>query len=117
MIQRYGFFRELRHGDPTGVSIKDSEGPVKERRRVADYLASGQVLVAAPGWANCLDPSCTAQLVFHVLTDGVWMWPMDLAHYVWHHGVVVPHAMLDRIETANYVPPVLTDTDLAMLEP
>ena len=115
-MRRIGFFKELGHGDPDGLSIADAKGPLPGRTRVADYLEGATVLIASPGLAVSVVADCDARLARHIQTDGLWAWPMDLAHYVRHHGVTVPDDMLARIEAAEYVPPMLSLAELRALE-
>lgn len=116
-MRQVGFFKELPHGDPQGLSVADARGPLEERSRVADYLEGATVLFASPGLVVSVVADCDARLERHVLTDGVWAWPKELAHYVRYHGVTVPDDMLARIEAAKYEPPLLSLAELKALEP
>lgn len=77
-----------------------------ERDNVADYLGRGFVVRAYMGYSPCRlcgkDNGCLE------LSDGVYVWPEGLAHYLTDHSVRPPepfllHAlsMIDQFETAG----------------
>lgn len=56
-----------------------------ERDRVVDYLRSGCVQRVQMGFSTCRfcgQPNGTAEL-----TDGAYLWPEGLAHYLTDHAV------------------------------
>lgn len=59
------------------------------RDRLARYLESGAVFGQCRGysWCRC---GCPGPNGSAVLTDGAWVWPAGLAHYVRHHSVALP---------------------------
>lgn len=84
---------------------------------MADYLEGAAVLFASPGVVVSVVADCDVRLERHVLTDGQWAWPQDLAHYVRYHGVTVPVDMLAHIEAAEYEPRQLSLAELRALGP
>jgi len=38
------------------------------------------------------------------LTDGEWIWPEGLAHYVEHHDVILPDAFVDHCRSRAWRP-------------
>ena len=101
--KRVGFFRELPHGDPDGPSLHDArrESAAEDEAAILGYLARGAVHALSPGpvW-DVLDesgPVGTASL----LTDGEWVWPEDLAHYVEKYHVRLPAEFVARAKTAS----------------
>jgi hypothetical protein len=80
-------------------SLKDIEYPpphelvgeydTTAKRKVVDYLNSGHVLWVYRGFASCLF-QCGYSEPYTERTDGKWVWPCDLAHYVDAHSVLVP---------------------------
>jgi len=118
-IHRAGFFRELRHGDPSGpllVKCRDSL-ELNARAKVARYFRSGSVLATtgtmAGDWFN---PSDTAVAPLEVRTDGTWAWPGDLAYYVEKYGVGVPLEMLDHMVSRGWKAPELSGEELLTAE-
>ncbi len=59
------------------------------RASIVEYLRSGHQLHLFRGYSTCLF-SCGHEEVHAMCTDGTWVWPLDYAHYVEVHGVLVP---------------------------
>lgn len=116
-VERLGFFRELRHGDPSGPSLREAVSeplPADVRERVASYLAAGPVVVATTQRADdALDPSKTEVSGISVRTDGVRVWSEDLAYYVRTYGARVPAALVDA--ALSGLPPALDDAELTRI--
>ena len=118
-LLRVGFFRELRHGDPTGPSLDASRYalPADERGRVARYLRGGAIL-AATGTVvgDWFDPRVDPVISLGLATDGTWVWPSDLAYYVERYGVGVPDELLQHMARSDWVTPQLTSAALLQAE-
>ncbi|MGW1617352.1 hypothetical protein ACWCQZ_50315 [Streptomyces sp. NPDC002285] len=81
---RIGFFREMPHGDPAGLSLAEAcyDTPAPNEENVAAYLEQGHVRIAATGITyDVFDPDILVGAP-HQLTDGRFEWPGDLAYYV-----------------------------------
>lgn len=118
-LRRVGFFRELRHGDRTGPSIKEAvrQSPWQDEDRLLDYLKAGNLFVASPGVSDdVLDPSKTRVTPFHLYTDGEWIWPYDLVYYIENYHVVVPPEFIEHASEMGWKPPELSRDDLIRLE-
>ena len=50
-----------------------------------------------------------------LLTDGVWLWRLDLAHYVETHRVWLPLAFIDHARSNGFEVPTLGEDQLAEL--
>jgi hypothetical protein len=94
-----GFYHELAHGSPIGPSLELARQatPSPDEPRLARYLAAGQL------YRRVVDPPTPAFDWFdrdlaigppHLLTDGVHVWPADLAHYVRTYHVPLPRSFL-----------------------
>lgn len=59
-----------------------------EKRRVVEHLIQGCPCNKQRGWANC--KICGAQLGTFERTDGDYVWPDRLEHYVIEHNVMLP---------------------------
>jgi hypothetical protein len=84
------YARDLELPDPR--VLRDALGAAPFDGRVADYLRGGHELAAWLGCSYCRF-RCGApeeQLGSRDLTDGVWVWPQGLAHYVEVHQVPLP---------------------------
>ena len=107
-LKRYGFFKELEHGDPDGDSLTAlcGKGGYNERqkKRVVEYLENGHVFIGCPGTvSDALElsdgtPICSPS----ILTDGVWAWPADLAYYVSKYNIPVPDEMVKLMESQGW---------------
>jgi hypothetical protein len=68
---------------------------------VLAYLRAGQEWIQFRGWSYCrfncgIAPSALGD---RDLTDGVWVWPEGLAHYVERHSVRLPHELIDHMRS------------------
>jgi hypothetical protein len=94
-----GYWAE--QGDPHGPypdphELVDPDQPREERLAAVDYLTRGLVARAYTGWSRCRicgDPK-NGNLE---LTDGTFLWPDGLAHYVRDHDVRLPTAFVEHI--------------------
>ena len=68
--------------------------PDDVRIRVADYLeGGGEEYERYRGLSWCRF-YCDREMGSGELSDGVWVWPEDLGHYVRNHGVVLPEEFI-----------------------
>jgi hypothetical protein len=71
---------------------------------VLAYLRSGQEWIRFCGWSYCrfkcgIAPSALGD---RDLTDGVWVWPEGLAHYVETHAVRLPNEFIDHMRVQGW---------------
>lgn len=69
------------------------------RDTVAHYLRHGLVTVTFMGYSSCR--ICGAQNGDLELSDGVYVWPDGLAHYVADHSVRLPDEVVQQYEEAT----------------
>ncbi|MEV7815605.1 hypothetical protein AB0P05_33585 [Streptomyces flaveolus] len=115
MIKRVGFYREI-GGQATAAadapSLRDAvhdSGPWDEDR-IAAYLESGLEIYSTMGAER--DVLTGEEWIVgsgSLMTDGTWLWPVDLTHYVRRHHAALPQEFLDHIRTSNYTVPVVPD--------
>src|SRR5262245_5146912 len=106
-LRRIGFFCELPHGDLDGPSLKDAVRPQAnyEVKSVAKYLRNAPAMYAYFGQVqDVLNPTQSYIGPTDVRTDGVWVWPEDLAYYVEHYNVVLPMEFLEQVKLKLYPP-------------
>ncbi len=48
-------------------------------------------------------------------SDGVWLWPQDLIHYLNAHQVRLPEALVEHIRAKNHRPPEAVTIDIDRL--
>jgi hypothetical protein len=71
---------------------------------VLAYLRAGQEWIRFNGWSYCrfgcgIDPIALGD---RDLTDGVWVWPEGLAHYVETHSVRLPDEFIDHMRSQGW---------------
>lgn len=109
-LRRIGMFRESGHGEmPDAPSLRRLRGRRvhKHAVEVARYLRAGHVLAFSPGivvdyfdrTGNVIAGTPTLR------TDGVFVWPDFLAHYVEKHQVSLPRAFEWHMEASGWMVP------------
>lgn len=95
-LKGVGYWLDIYHPDdeslPDPRKLLEISGPVQVDERVEAYLRSGKELRAYLGHSYCrfecgvdeFDMGCRD------LTDGIWVWPEGLAHYVQCHRLGLP---------------------------
>src|SRR5262245_48470650 len=69
-----------------------------ERGRILAYLRAGREYERYAGYSYCRFWLCWTPPKFMGdgdLTDGVWIWPQGLAHYVQRHWVCLPEEFIE----------------------
>ncbi|MER7557647.1 hypothetical protein ABTZ46_11930 [Nocardioides sp. NPDC126508] len=106
-----GFFRELDPDDPSdiyGRRLADAVGGdvTYSRAEVLHYLESGYpILDVMESTPDPLEPDLSVRGGPSLLTDGLWVWRHDLAHYVRRYGVDLPSAFLRRMGAMDHTIP------------
>ncbi|WFE34250.1 hypothetical protein [Micromonospora sp. WMMD975] len=49
-------------------------------------------------------------------TDGRWVWPADLSHYVCKYNIQLPERFLDWIRSVDWIAPELSQEELLEVE-
>ena len=116
-LKRVGFFRELRHGMPEGPQLRSllSETPQENEDRIARYLRSGVLFIAAPTFVE--DVLAPGHVIGspHVFTDGMWAWPGDLAYYVEKYHARLPAEFISHMARKNWAIPAEDNVPLTGL--
>ena len=78
-----------------------------ERAKIIAYLDAGREYMAFMGYSFCrfkcgIDE---AELGCRDLTDGEWVWPEGLAHYLENHDVILPAEFVDSMRARNWTVP------------
>ena len=105
--QWYGFWRWEGHDYEELPIIEDaislSWNPV-DKDKIISYLSRSPIVISSMTTSNCL--LCTEEvpsLCYH--SDGLWLWPDSLAHYVRCHNVALPERFAQVIRERGYIPP------------
>ena len=84
-LKRQGFYKEMPYGDQSDPSILQfirERGEIDEDK-IYQYLEKGIVLMACGGIVkDIINPDNGIAGCPDILTDGIWVWPGDLAYYV-----------------------------------
>lgn len=95
-LRLIGYWRNQQHPEyPHAGDLVDESWDADEREFVGQYLRWGQIARAYMGLSPCR--VCAVNNGSLELTDGVYLWPQGLAHYVEDHGVRLPQAFVDHI--------------------
>lgn len=77
----------------------DEDWSKEELVEVADYLKRGMVAGRYMGPSKCR--MCGRDNGTLELTDGVYVWPEGLAHYLEHHGVRLPQSFVEHTKASS----------------
>ena len=119
MIKRIGFFRELRHGDPGGPSLRDARDGLidSDVDMLVNYLATAPTLAATGSTGDdALHPERRAVARLEIATDGQWVWPRDLAYNVRTYHVALPNDFIAAVRGRRGSPPFLSQPELLRIE-
>lgn len=112
-LLRVGFYKEMPHGmagDPSifeNINVKQSKS---ELEKISSYLYEGVPLIICTGLVeDVINPEKGSAGVPSFLTDGVWVWPGDLAYYVKQYMLKLPESFLSHIKDNNYKVPIVED--------
>ena len=83
------------------------EAGEKEKQMVANYLDAGLTFISYLGFSGCRF-DCGApesEMGTSDYTDGVWVWPEGLSHYIRNHDIILPIEFIEHAEKNNWVIP------------
>ncbi len=113
----FGFWKEDGDHYSKCPSVNEWVDCVKTDTRVIDYLDGGSFVSASPVVVQCHISNEIIDSSKVILTDGYWMWPKDLSHYVSKHRVQVPHEFYLLMKLKGFTcPKVDDDFDIMNLE-
>lgn len=114
-LQLAGFFRELPHGRADGPSLQERrhDGAQPDEEKIAHYLESAAALSISGSMSDdYFDPSKKAVARLETATDGVWLWPRDLAYYVRNYHVDLAPDFAAHMRQRGWQPPAFTQDEL-----
>lgn len=112
-LQYVGNFIELGYDDhpgaPSLVALRGTR-TAGNKDHVVAYLRAGITFVMSPGRdQDVLDPSKRAGSA-SIATDGVYVWPRTLAHYVETYDVALPEEFERHMARCGWTVPTTVDT-------
>lgn len=107
MIKRVGFFREFapQDVDPSAPSVHDAVRPygLHDESGLLAYLASGTEIFSAMGAErDAITGDEWIPGAGSLVTDGTWMWPVELRHYVERYHAELPEEFMAAVRAARY---------------
>lgn len=118
-LNRIGFFRELKHGDKLGMSLKEAvrNSSSENEDKIVEYLDNGATFCVTAGLvSDVLDESKGVIGNLEILTDGIWAWPSDLSYYVKCYHIELDACFIEHIKKNEWTMPNKKDIDLLSLE-
>lgn len=91
------WYEEDRPNLPDPAWFTDDNYPEQEKKKVIDYLKKGKQITLYRGWSNCRicgekTPGGSDD------TDGLYIFPSGLVHYVEKHNLHLPDEFIKRID-------------------
>jgi hypothetical protein len=81
------------------------------------YLNAAATLAATGSLVDdALDATKKAVAPLEIATDGMWVWPRDLAYYVGNYHVVLPSEFVEHMRICSWNPTCLSREDLMRVE-
>lgn len=110
-LSRVGFWRSDREPSLTDPrELVDQGWDAAERQSVIEYLEGSHYMPIAQGGPSWCRFGCSprpADIGTQDLTDGTWVFPEGLAHYIRSHGVKPPAEFLKHIRQHGFRVPEL----------
>ncbi len=104
----FGFWRDGHGKDDHLPLLKlwiEPNWQPSDRADLVRYIEQSPVVVAASNVQSPC-PICGRLLSSSSFqSDGVWLWPQDLIHYLAEHWIRIPDEFADRIRANGYTPP------------
>lgn len=107
LLKRQGYYKEMPHGDETDPSIMDSiNRTITEKEKICNYLENGEVLAACSRIVtDIITPEKGIIGAPDDMTDGVYLWPADLAYYVNEYNLKLPDEFIAHMKNNNWTVP------------
>ncbi len=113
ILKRQGYYKEMPHGDANDPSIMDVLNKNNaDKNAICRYLQSGYVLAACGSVVK--DVVCPDEGVIGApdeITDGVWIWPADLAYYVEKYNIKLDEAFIRHMSENSWRIPADLEID------
>ena len=112
----FGFWRAAGDEDrnlPLLSEWVDTTWNPPDKTELARYVAKAPIILAS-GTTKAPCPMCSTMLsTSDYQSDGDWLWPVDLSHYVSEHGVRIPDELVLHIRGRGHEPPKRVDMDIS----
>ena len=111
-LKSVGFFKEMDHGIDTEGTIMDyiDKGNKSEDVDIYKYLESGIEIIVVPETCyDVIDREKGISGVSSEYTDGIWIWPGDLAYYVKNYNLKLPDDFITTMKNNNWLVSLTVD--------
>jgi hypothetical protein len=111
-LKRIGFFPELSTSPSEATSLKNAvrDTGSADESKIVTYLGSGVVFIARPGIErDVLDDEHPIIGSGHLRTDGIWLWPEVLSHYVSTYHVRLRDEFVEHLRAMSWKLPAGID--------
>lgn len=100
-LEKVGYWRSSRETHlPKASEFLDPEWDAGVRAAVLAHIKQGEVNNRWRGSSKCR--ICGVRNGSRCLTDGVYVWPEGLAHYVESHSLRPPHAFVNHVMAVRF---------------
>ena len=110
-----GYYKEMPHGKDTDNSILDfiNKGSQDNIDMIYQYLKSGVEFIVSPEVTHdIISPEKGTSGTASSYTDGIWLWPGDLAYYVKNYKLQLPDEFISTMAQNNWkISKTLDDMD------
>ena len=118
-FRRQGFYKEMLQGEESNPSIfvcVDKINP-KEAEKICQYLNEGKVLIACGGIVeDIINPDNGLAGCPELKTDGIWVWPGDLAYYIKQYHLELDKEFIETMKNGNWHIDSIPDIDYDNME-
>lgn len=106
-LKAVGYWREtplpIGDGLPEPQDFINPQWRPDERAQIVSYLRAGKAATQWRGCAQCRLCVPSMALGSCDLTDGEWVWPQRLEHYVEDHGLFLPDEFVDSMRRHKWM--------------
>ena len=116
-LKRVGYWRSpAEPALPDPHEYVDASWDAVERERVIFYLDNGYYLYGWCGFSWCrFGCPNDAEMGSSDLTDGTWLFPEGLVHYVRRHALKPPEDFLQHMRESGFLVPDLPEDEVGLV--
>ncbi len=104
-LKSIGFYKEMSQGKETDPSIFDvvKKGDPALVDKICNYLSNGTTVIVCPGiTTDVIDETAGVAGTGSSCTDGIWLWPDDLAYYIRKYNIALPDDFMNTMKANNW---------------
>ncbi|MGV1049831.1 MAG: hypothetical protein ACOYD4_15055 [Solirubrobacterales bacterium] len=73
------------------------------KERILGFLQGGGLVLRSPGLRqDRLDPTQPPRVPLGYLSDGEWIWPLEMVYYLERHGILPEEGFLEHMRARGY---------------